>query len=200
MVFKVDPSGTETVLYSFTGAGDDGDPAFGGLVIDDQGNLYGTTHFGGDPVCNGGRGCGTVFEVENTGAETVLYSFTGAGGDGAGPSGGVVRDAQGNLYGTTEAGGEYGGPFGFGKVFEVDTTGKETVLHSFNLTDGYNPIAGLVRDAQGNFCGATNSGGKGVDGGNGVVFKLTKTGKETVLPRLPGFWEERLSSAGWCGS
>jgi uncharacterized repeat protein (TIGR03803 family) len=132
-VFKVNPSGSETVLYSFSGAGDGGDPNFAGLVTDNQGNLYGTTYFGGT------YGYGTVFKLDSTDVETVLSSFTGVGGDGAGPSGGLVRDAQGNLYGTTESGGANGGTFGYGTVFKVDTTGKETVLHSFNGNDGYQP-------------------------------------------------------------
>ena len=66
--------------------------------------------------------CGTVFKVDTTGKETVLYSFTGSPGDGAVPEAGLVRDAQGNLYGTTAG----GGAFGRGTVFEVDMTGKET--------------------------------------------------------------------------
>jgi len=176
-VFKVDPSGTETVLYSFTGAGDGGSPGLGALIMDAQGNLYGTTQAGG--AC-----CGTVFKVDVTGSESVLYSFTGTGGDGTLPTGGLVRDAAGNLYGTTEGGGQYGGPYGYGTVFKIDTTGKETVLHSFNLTDGYDPWAGLMFDAQGNLYGTTRGGSPGVAGGPGVVFKLSKKGSETVLHRF----------------
>lgn len=151
------------------------------LIMDDQANLYGTTELGGDPTCNGGSGCGTVFEVDNTGRETVLYSFTQAGGDGEWPSAGLVRDAQGDLYGTTSL----GGASNAGTIFRVDATGKETVLHSFNVIDGNLPMSSLVRDAHGNLYGATYSGGKGFEGGNGVVFKLNKTGKETVLYRFP---------------
>jgi uncharacterized repeat protein (TIGR03803 family) len=184
-VFKVGPTGAETILYSFTRAADGGGPVFGALIMDDQGNLYGTTAEGGDLACNGGRGCGTVFKVNTTGKETVLYSFTGTGGDGAMPFGGLVRDAQGNLYGTTGAGGQYGGPYGFGTVFKIDTTGKETVLHSFNLTDGYDPEAGLAFDARGNLYGTTRlSSGRGPDALNGVVFRLSKTYKESVLHRF----------------
>ncbi len=177
-VFKVDPSGSETVLYSFSGAGDGGDPDLAGLVRDNQGNLYGTTHFGGT------YGYGTVFKLDSTDVETVLYSFTGVGGDGAGPSGGVVRDAQGNLYGTTESGGAYGGPFGYGTVFKIDTTGKETVLHSFSGSDGYQPWAGVILDAQGDLYGTTRQGSQGVDGGPGLVFRLSRKNKETVFHRF----------------
>jgi len=182
-VFELDPTGNETILYSFTGAGDGATPR-SGLVLDDQGNLYGTTDSGGNLTCDGGLGCGTVFKVGPSGTETVLHSFTGMGGDGVVPSGGLALDAQGNLYGTTEFGGEYGSPFGYGTVFKVDGTGKETVLHSFNLTDGYDPWAGLVLDALGNLYGTTRQGSPGVAGGPGVVFKLTKKNKETVLHRF----------------
>lgn len=80
----------------------------GGLIQDSKGNLYGTTEAGGTGC--GGAGCGTVFELSNPGGkwtETVLYSFCSQSNctDGAGPSGGVIQDAQGNLYGTTYGGG-----------------------------------------------------------------------------------------------
>src|SRR5271157_2663432 len=148
-VFKVDMTGKETVLYSFTGTGGDGAYPYAGLVQDAQGNLYGTTSQGGDPACT--NGCGTVFTVNTTSKETVLYSFTGTGGDGVQPSAGLVLDTLGNLYGTTVQ----GGASGYGTVFKVDTTGKETVLYSFTGTggDGAYPYAGLVQDAQGNLYG-----------------------------------------------
>ncbi len=182
-VFRVDPFGKETILYGFSGASDGGSP-YGGLIMDDSDDLYGTTYFGGDLSCNVGHGCGVVFEVENSGMETVIHTFTAHWRDGAGPSGGVVRDGHGNLYGTTEAGGEYGGPSGYGTIFKIDTTGKETVLHSFNGQDGDQPWAGLALDAQDNLYGTTFLGSTGVDGGPGIVFKISKTGKETVLHRF----------------
>jgi uncharacterized repeat protein (TIGR03803 family) len=164
----------ETVLYSFKG-GTDGALPFAGLVQDAQGNLYGTT------INGGSEGVGTVFMVDTAGKETVLHSFTGTGGDGAGPRGGLVRDTQGNLYGTTYQGGDLAcsAPTGCGTVFKLDTTGKETVLHSFtNDPDGAYPEAGLVQDMQGNLYGTTLQGGSE---GAGTVFKLDTTGKETVL-------------------
>src|ERR1017187_6672638 len=149
---------TESVLYSFKW-GTDGAEPWAGLARDAQGNLYGTTSVGGGSTNCSPYGCGTVFEVDTTGNETVLHSFTRTGGDGAYPYAGLVRDAQGNLYGTTYEGGDPA--CNCGTVFKVDTTGKETVLHSFTGTggDGAYPYAGLVQDAQGNLYGTTNNGG-----------------------------------------
>ena len=109
-MFKVDTTGKETVLYSFTGGtkGDGANPE-AGLVQDTHGNLYGTT------ISGGAHGYGTVFEVDTTGKETVLYSFTGANGDGGAPRAGLVLDMQGNLYGTTTG----GGASGAGTVFQL---------------------------------------------------------------------------------
>src|SRR5256885_161999 len=78
-VYKIDTSGNEMVLYSFTGTGGDGSSPGSRLVRDKRGNLYGTTLWGG------AHSSGTVFMVDTTGHETVLYSFTGAGGDGNNP-------------------------------------------------------------------------------------------------------------------
>ena len=100
VIYKLDPTGHETVLYAFQGT-TDGNGVRGNVVLDSAGNVYGTSEFGGDffPL-----GLGVVFEVSPTGQETVLYRFTG-GLDGYLPFAGVVRDAAGNLYGTTAHGG-----------------------------------------------------------------------------------------------
>ncbi len=187
-VFKIDTSGDETVLYSFCrkvlpGGCADGALPYAGLVRDAQGNLYGTTYSGGDLAlgCAGSDGCGTVFKVNTAGKETVLYSFTGTNGDGTAPVGGLVRDAQGNLYGTTE----FGGAYGYGTVFKVGTSGSETVLYSFGGTtdDGAIPYAcTLARDAQGNLYGTTQEGGIGY----GTVFKVDPAGNETILLSFTG--------------
>src|ERR1017187_2524690 len=174
-VFKLEPSGTETVLHSFTD-GADGSLPSGNLIMDADGNLYGVADYGGNSSCsNVGHpsGCGTVFKLAPSGTLTVLYSFTG-GSDGADPSGGLIMDATGNLYGTTWGGGAYG----YGTVFKLDSSGKETVLHSFQSSDGSGPSSGLIMDAKGNLYGTTYSGGAY---GKGTVFKLDSSGKETVL-------------------
>lgn len=117
---------TFNLLYSFKG-GTDGEFPYAGLVRDAAGNLYGTTYYGGDHRCFGFGGCGTVFRVDATGKETVLHSFTGPSGDGEFPIAGLVRNGVGNLYGTTR----FGGSFASGVVFKLDKTDKETVLYSF---------------------------------------------------------------------
>ena len=176
VVFKLDPIGKETVLYTFTGGTDGGGP-FGGLVRDGTGNLYGTTAFGGDVTC----GCGTVFRLDpTTGSETVLYSFKGYPVDGALPQAGVVRDSVGNLYGAASGGGAYGD----GIAFKVDMSGKETVLHNFTGgTDGAASIGDLVLDNSGNLYGTTFFGGGSEFG---TAFRLSKTGKVTLLHTFSG--------------
>jgi uncharacterized repeat protein (TIGR03803 family) len=206
VVFKLDRSGKQTVLYSFTGGADGAYPATG-LVRDEAGNLYGTTHGGGDisvSACSFNPGCGVVFKVDPSGQETVLYAFTG-GADGLGASSGLVRDEAGNLYGTTVMGGDlsgvcpgFPGP-GCGVVFKVNATGKETVLHTFTGgVDGYAPYGDLLRDQAGSLYGAASNGGdvSGFCGdvvlnatgflGCGTVFKLDRTGKFTVLHTFNG--------------
>jgi uncharacterized repeat protein (TIGR03803 family) len=185
-VFKVDTSGKETTLYSFTGQSDGGYP-FAELVLDAAGNLYGTTsHFGSS------GGCGTVFKLDTSGKATVLHSFTGGTTDGCYPYGGLLRDQAGNLYGTTLEGGGTGcyGE-GCGVVFKLDTTGTETVLHSFAgyPSDGALPdFTSLLMDQKGNVYGVTSEGGSSsvCSLGCGVVFKLSKAGTETVLHSFTG--------------
>src|SRR5579863_2660879 len=168
-VFKVNRAGKVTVLHSFTD-GPDGAYPSAGLVRDSAGNLYGTTESGGT---NGG---GTVFEVDDAGQETVLYTFCSqpSCADGEGPTAGLVLDSAGNVYGTTlEGGADFAGT-----VFKLDlATGQETVLYSFTGgADGALPWAGLVRDSAGNLYGTT------VEGGFedwGTVFEVNNTGQET---------------------
>jgi uncharacterized repeat protein (TIGR03803 family) len=167
------PAQTFAVLYTFTGGTDGGYP-FAGLVRDGSGNLYGTTYQGG------AFGAGTVFKVETSGTETVLYNFT-AGTDGGYPFAGLVRDAKANLYGTTYQ----GGALNYGVVFKVDTNGNETVLHSFagGTADGCAPYGGLLRDKAGNLYGVTDGCGAS---NKGTMYKVAPSGVETVLHSFTG--------------
>jgi hypothetical protein len=114
----------EIVLHNFCSQPNctDGAEPLGSLIFDGQGNLYGTTHLGGNPSCsNGITPCGTVFEVTPSGTETVLHNFEGVPNDGSEPDAGLVMDANGNFYGTTAAGGNAAGctdPYGCGTVFQ----------------------------------------------------------------------------------
>jgi uncharacterized repeat protein (TIGR03803 family) len=181
VVFKVDSSGKETVLHNFTGGSDGGYP-YAGLLRDAAGNLYGTTATGGSGSCFERNGCRVVFKLDTTGMETVLHTFR-EGCDGAEPFAGLIRDSIGNLYGTTWNGGNCGRS-NLGVVFKVDTTGKETVLHSFGVAAGTQASA-LLRDAAGNLYGTTAEGGSGC-GLCGVVFKLNTAGKLKVLHSFRG--------------
>ncbi len=162
VVFSMSSTGVETVLHNF--AGSDGANPYGGLVIDNSGNLYGTTTSGG------ASNLGTVFEITGN-TETVLYSFAG-GSDGADPIAGLVFDANGNLYGTTSQGGANGN----GTVFELAApqmkggAWTETVLYSFGGgSDGTIPYGGVSFDSAGNLYGTTSAGGAY---GFGTVFRL----------------------------
>ena len=173
-VFKVAPDGTEAMLYNLTG-GADGAYPFSSVVRDSKGNLYGTTSQGGSD------NAGVVFKVDPSGTETVLHNFAG-GADGVIPTGGLVRDKAGNLYGTTSQ----GGTSNDGIVFKISPSGKETILHTFtgSAKDGkYPTYTTLLMDAQGNFYGVTEEGGS-ADGG--ILYKLSKTGKLTILHSFKG--------------
>ncbi len=199
-VFELSPSSssptgyTEAFLYSFTGAGNDGEYPYAGLIMDGEGNLLGTTNAGGT------YGDGTVFEIakdQTTGAyattPTTLVSFNYDGVtnfDGANPQAGLIADANGNLFGTTYTGGEYGD----GTVFEIVNSGgvaapiyasTPTTLVSFNSSngsDGRLPHAGLIIDAAGNLFGTTRLGGAT---GNGTVFEVTINSTSTGYASSP---------------
>jgi uncharacterized repeat protein (TIGR03803 family) len=104
-VFKLSPTGTETVLHNFSlsGPGDGSQPG-AGLNRDAWGNLYGTTVYGGIGCSLSETGCGVVFKLGPGGTETILHTFTGRA-DGGNPSAALIQDKDGHLYGTTQYGG-----------------------------------------------------------------------------------------------
>src|SRR6516165_7900987 len=118
---------------------------------------------------------------------TTLYPFTGTGsGDGAYPNAGLIADPAGNLYGTTQVGGadpSCNQAPGCGTVFQLTASGTLTVLHSFTGSDGEQPFAGLIADAEGNLYGTTWGGGAN---GRGTVFQLDTSGTLTVLYSFTG--------------
>ncbi len=195
-VFELTPSNggwTETVLYNFCTQSNcsDGDDPLGSLIFDSAGNLYGTTSGGGT------HQYGTIFILRPSAgswAETVLYSFQG-GTDGEFPVAGVTLDNAGNLYGTTE----YGGVSNYGTVFELNTSGNETVLYSFiDGTDGAFPYAGVILDAAGNLYGTTISGGNGGYQGCGSGYGQGCGTVFMLKPSEGGSWTESiLYSFSW---
>jgi uncharacterized repeat protein (TIGR03803 family) len=182
VVFRVTPTGVETVLYSFTGGATgscehttDGANPNSSLILGTDGNFYGTTAVGGI----GSGGFGTVFKVTRGGVETVLYAFSW-GSDGGYPAGGLIQASDGSFYGTTSSGGAYDD----GTVYKITLAGIESVLHSFagiggtcDCGDGSLPV-GLMQGSDGNLYGTTMHGGAS---GFGTVFKITSSGVESVL-------------------
>jgi uncharacterized repeat protein (TIGR03803 family) len=167
-VFRITPSGTESVLVSLI-AGLNGENPFFGLLRDGAGNLYGSAGFGG------ASNLGTVFELTAAGEARLLHSFIGVP-DGNQPYGSLVRDNAGNLYGSTLYGGtglcNEGFDPGCGAIFKITPAGQESILYSFGgpPSDGEYPLAGLTIDRSGNLYGTTSSGGSY---GCGTVFEYT---------------------------
>jgi len=157
------PSWDESSVHEFDFTHDGGYP-IGGLIADADGNLYGTTSYGGP------AGQGTVFKVNTSGAYTVLYSFPGKG-DGCGPEDKLAFGPDGDLYGTTYCGGAHG----YGSIFKVSPTGQFTSLYDFTgEADGRWPLSTVVFDALGSLYGTASAGGNfACNFGCGVVWEIT---------------------------
>ncbi len=186
VVFNITPGGRLTALYSFTD-GTDGAYPIAGLVQGTDGNLYGTANEGGDLTCAAPYGCGTVFKITQTGAFTPLHIFELH--DGGFPRGGLIEASDGNFYGTTYEGGDLtcAAPYGCGTVFKITSTGKLTMLHSFDVSDGSGPSAGLIQATDGDFYGTTFYGGDvSCLYGCGTIFKITPGGALTTLHDFDG--------------
>jgi uncharacterized repeat protein (TIGR03803 family) len=162
----------EAVIYSFNGH--DGWWPEGALAIDDAGNIYGTTLYGGSHVGNDNPGIGNIFELspssDGTWTETVIHTFQPDSNDGSEPMGGVTVDSAGNLFGTTFQ----GGASFLGTVFEFSPAGSGQwagkILHNFSGADGAAPYCQLIFDNSGNLYGTTSLGGIN---NAGVVFEIT---------------------------
>lgn len=175
---------TEKQLYSFPSFRNDGHSPLAGVVIDTEGNLYGTTSVGG------AFSAGTVFELsppatgKSAWTEKILHSFHNNGTDGARPYAALVRDKTGHLYGATYSGGSRN----VGTVFELSpkTSGgwAYKILHSFEngSIDGENPGSALILDSAGDLYGTTEGGGSSLDG---TVFELSPpTGGSNVWTEI----------------
>jgi uncharacterized repeat protein (TIGR03803 family) len=199
-VFEVTTSGTLTLLYTFCPDGpppnefcQDGDDPVAGLVQATNGDLYGTTEFGGPKGAHGNT-FGTVYEI-TTPSDTfkTLYGFPIANGCGPEPTAGLMQASNGDLYGTTVC----GGAFGSGSVFKITKlteASTPTTLYSFcgapscgmdqpTDADGFGPVAGLIQASNGDLYGTTTGGGanRGNQVNGGTVFKITPGGVLTTL-------------------
>jgi len=182
-VFKITPSGTLVWVYSFCTRPNCADGALpvGGLIQYTDGNLYGTTGYGG------ANNRGTVFKITMSGTLTTLYSFCNleACADGALPYAGLVLATNGNFYGTTE----FGGKYSYGAIFEITPSGALNTLYSFcaenGCPDGARPSGNLIQGADGRFYGTTQAGGANKNShcaveGCGTVFAFTGSALTTL--------------------
>jgi uncharacterized repeat protein (TIGR03803 family) len=171
------PAQSFRTLLNFDGT--HGANPYATLVQGPDGNLYGTTEFGG-PI-----EAGTVFKITPSGTLTTLYTFPNFS-DGCNPVAGLVLGSDGNFYGTTSTCGatSSGCAFGCGTTFKITPAGVLTTLHTFDATDGYQPEAAMIQGANGNFYGTTELGGTS---GYGTVFEMTRSGTITTLHSFAGY-------------
>jgi uncharacterized repeat protein (TIGR03803 family) len=182
-VFRFSLTGALTKVYDFCSQSfcSDGATPIGGLIQGIDGNLYGTTTYGGNFYVRH-VGYGTVFKMTLDGALTTLYRFCKAPKcpDGAYPYETLMQAANGNIYGTTSQGGDKLSPAG--TVFEITPDGKLTTRYKFlcdsGCPDGYAPMAGLTQAANGDLYSTTSSGGRRHGGtlSGGTVFRMTSHG------------------------
>jgi uncharacterized repeat protein (TIGR03803 family) len=160
-IFRITASGEFGTVYNFCAQAScaDGSNPEAGLIQGVDGNLYGTTYTGG------ASNLGTIFWITTGGELTTLHSFSGI--DGQNPQGPLTQGSDRNLYGTTYLGGTGAG---WGTMYQFKLSGALTTIYSFQrLNDGGQPWGGLTQGVDGNFYGATTSGGLG----DGVLYEVT---------------------------
>jgi uncharacterized repeat protein (TIGR03803 family) len=163
-----DAGATFTTLHSFDGT--DGKESFAGMVQAANGNLYGTTYYGG------ANNSGELFQITPGGKLTPFYSLCSENdcSDGEYTYATPIQTVDGSFYGTTYLGGSNE----LGTIFKITSNGILTTLHTFSGDDGSQPLAGLVEASDGNLYGTTYAGGAK---GEGEVFKITPSGTLTTL-------------------
>lgn len=169
-IFEITTNGTETLMHSFGKTGDGATPD-GAITILSNGDMYGTTTYGGTSEN------GVIWKLTASGKYTVVHSFTADECNFA--RGRLVQDKQGNFYGA----GLFGGANSDGTVFKFTPKGKVTVLHTFDSTDGAFPEHGVVMDKDGNIYGVTAFGGTS---DNGTIYEIAKDGTFTSLYSFTG--------------
>jgi uncharacterized repeat protein (TIGR03803 family) len=183
-ISRLAPDGVVAVVHKFKEV-DDGYAPLAGLVQGSDGNLYGTTYYGG------AKRRGTVFKLTLDGELTSLHEFNKNTEKGQYPYAGVVQGPDDNLYGTTRLGGK----FDKGMVFRMATDGSGfSVLHSFKGSDGQDPQGQLVVDSDGQLYGTTMLGGAG---NRGVIYRISTSGDFKRLysfPKLKDFNEDGLAT------
>jgi len=169
----------KTTLYNFTGGADGGYPAYGTLVFDQAGNIYGTTSEGGN------HSSGVVYKLAPSGGgwtESVIFNFPGdASGGGGFPISGVIFDSAGNLYGTGA-----GPP----AVYELSPTQSGWTETTLSTSGG--GFGGVTFDAHGNLFGMT---GNGPGGGDAAVYELTRQNGNWTTTILHDFGQQYVAPA-----
>jgi uncharacterized repeat protein (TIGR03803 family) len=210
-VYKLVAAGggwTEAVLHSFNASKTDGASPTGALILDADGNLYGTTDYGGSGIepYSGIVGAGTVFELSKptqgtAWKSTILHSFSNDLLDGVLPAGRLVFDTSGNLYGLTALGGyiEEGSLFELKKPKKAGKKWSKSILYNFTGKDGQYPVDGLVFNG-GDLYGTASRGGAGTacsTNGCGTVFKFAPNERRlTVLHSFAGENEDGETPLG----
>src|SRR5579863_7288615 len=193
VVYKLSPAGAQSVIYSFLGVQNNSDGALpqGSLLLDFNGNLFGTTSSGGISTTDCPNGGGTAFELTPSGnswTETQQYTFLCTSTGGSHPYAPLISDFEGDFYGTTTGGGNCGGSGDAqcGIVFELvpgPDGWSQNMIYSFSGgTDGAEVMNSLVRDSDFNLYGATELGGAY---GEGTLFRINEYDK-TVLHNFSG--------------